>query len=189
MKIFPFILLGVLLCLQTACSTTSSVKRYSPKPITKEEISALELEADQESDDDVALDLLPIKAFPPNAKTRLQIEMDKYLGVRYRYGGSSSSGMDCSGFVSRVFADALNVKLPRSSSAQARAGTAVNKSDLQFGDLVFFKIRRNRISHVGVYLGDEQFMHASTKLGVVVSSLNEPYYKRAYATARRIGAF
>ncbi len=182
-------LFGLVLLVSACASTTSSV-RFSAKPISKEEIKALEADAERELDDDVAVDLLPpLKQFPANARERLENEMDKYLGVRYRYGGTGVSGMDCSGFVSRVFYDALNISLPRSSAAQAKVGVAVRKANLAFGDLVFFKIRRNRISHVGIYVGDNNFVHASTKLGVIVSSLEEPYYKRTYATARRLGNF
>jgi len=184
---FALMLIGLATLLSACASTTSSV-RFRATPISKDEISALEAEAEQEADDDVVVDLLPPpRTLPANARERLENEMDKYLGVRYRYGGTGVTGMDCSGFVSRVFNDALNIKLPRSSAAQAKVGVAVGKANLQFGDLVFFKIRRNRISHVGIYVGDGNFVHASTKLGVIVSSLSEPYYKRTYATARRIG--
>lgn len=179
-----------LVLLVSACALTTSSMRFSAKPISKDEIKSIEADAEQEADDDAAVDLLPPpRQLPVNARERLENEMDKYLGVRYRYGGMGMTGMDCSGFVSRVFLDALNIKLPRSSAAQAQVGVAVSKSNLQFGDLVFFKIRRHRISHVGVYVGDNNFVHASTKLGVIVSSLNETYYKRTYATARRIGTF
>lgn len=182
--------LVALAVLESACTATSSARRFNPTPITKEEIAGLEEEAAREDDDDVVVDLIPPpKTFPKDAKSRLQAEMEKYLGVRYRYGGMNENGMDCSGFVARVFNDALDIKLPRSSAAQAKMGEPVSKANLKFGDLVFFKIRRNRISHVGVYLSDGNFIHASTKVGVIVSSLSEPYYKRAYATARRLGDF
>lgn len=186
---FAVILFG-LAALVSACASTTSSVRFSAKLISKEEIKAIEADARAEADDDAVVDLLPLpKKFPANARERLENEMDKYLGVRYRYGGTGVTGMDCSGFVSRVFLDALDIKLPRSSAAQAKVGVAVSKSKLKFGDLVFFKIRRNRISHVGIYVGDNNFVHASTKLGVIVSSLNERYYKRTYATARRLGNF
>ncbi len=185
--LFTLALLG-LIVFTNACTSTTTSLRFAPTPMSKDDIKALESDAEREPDDDVVVDLLPPpKQLPPNARERLENEMDKYLGVRYRYGGTGVAGMDCSGFVSRVFADALDIKLPRSSAAQAKVGAAVSKANLQFGDLVFFKIRRNRISHVGIYVGDGNFVHASTKLGVIVSSLSEPYYKRTYATARRIG--
>ncbi len=189
LTLFSVSLLGLVL-FATACASSTSAIRFSVKPFSKEEITALEADAEREADDDAVVDLLPpLKQFPANARERLENEMDKYLGVRYRYGGTGISGMDCSGFVSRVFYDALNISLPRSSAAQAKVGVAVRKANLAFGDLVFFKIRRNRISHVGIYIGDNYFVHASTKLGVIVSSLNEPYYQRTYATARRLGNF
>ncbi len=187
--LFFLALFGLIVFVSACASTTSSV-RFSAKLISKEEIKSLEADAEREPDDDAVVDVLPPpKVLPTNARERLENEMDKYLGVRYRYGGTGIAGMDCSGFVSRVFYDALNISLPRSSAAQAKVGVAVSRAKLEFGDLVFFKIRRNRISHVGIYVGDNNFVHASTKLGVIVSSLDEPYYKRRYVTARRIGKF
>lgn len=110
---------------------------------------------------------------------------ESYLGVGYRFGGSSRAGMDCSGFVRRVFQDALGLELPRTSRAQIGAGSAVSRDDLRPGDLVFF---RNWlvIDHVGIYYDEGRFIHSSSTLGVTVTSMDDPYFAPRYAGARRL---
>lgn len=112
-----------------------------------------------------------------------------YQGVRYRWGGMSRSGVDCSGFTSVVFLS-QGIKLPRTALQQSRIGAAVSQSDLQAGDLVFFRTNRGvRINHVGIYVGNRKFIHAATGGGhVMISDLDDKYYKRCYATARRVAA-
>jgi cell wall-associated NlpC family hydrolase len=99
--------------------------------------------------------------------------------------GLSKDGIDCSGFVHITFKSKLGVNLPRSSDLQAELGTGINKDELQAGDLVFFKTGRT-LKHVGVYLEEGRFLHASTKSGVMISHLNESYWKSAYWKARRL---
>lgn len=109
-----------------------------------------------------------------------------YLGVRYRYGAASRSATDCSGFTTQVFR-AQGVKLPRTAREQSGRGQKVSKGELKEGDLVFFNTRGSRVSHVGIYKGNGQFIHASSGKGkVMVSSLNEGYYQRRFAGARRV---
>jgi cell wall-associated NlpC family hydrolase len=109
-----------------------------------------------------------------------------YRGSRYRWGGGSPSGFDCSGFTSYVYKQ-FGIKLPHSSSGQSGAGKYVPKSQLQAGDLVFFHTSRGGISHVGIYIGNGQFVHASSAKGRVrTDSLNSGYYSRRYVTARRL---
>ncbi len=107
-------------------------------------------------------------------------------GARYRRGGTSRGGFDCSGFTRYIFAK-YGVSLPHSSSAQSRIGTPVAKSDLSPGDLVFFQTYRRGISHVGIYIGSGQFVHAATRgRGVTTDSLNSGYYAQRYRGARRV---
>ncbi len=121
----------------------------------------------------------------PTARRVLEIA-HRYLGRPYRYGGSSSRGFDCSGFALHVYRS-VGVRLPHSASAQARLGKPVPRSQLQPGDLVFFRTRGRRISHVGIYIGNGRFIHASSARGRVrIDSLNTGYYQRRYVCARRI---
>ena len=119
----------------------------------------------------------------------LMKEIINLLGVRYRYGGMDAvRGIDCSAFVGTIYSRALGLRLPRSSNEQFSTGTKIRKNDLKVGDLVFFKTRRNRgpVSHVGIYVGQEYFAHASTKHGVIISTLSEGYYDRTFVGARRL---
>ncbi|HLW46773.1 MAG TPA: C40 family peptidase [bacterium] len=107
-----------------------------------------------------------------------------HLGSPYRWAGIGRGGFDCSGLVSRVFA-AAGVALPHSSSEQYGAGTAVPAARLVPGDLVFFRTYTSGPSHVGIYLGGNRFIHASASRGVVVSSMDEPYFRARFLGARR----
>jgi len=122
---------------------------------------------------------------PESVKDALYAQYDEWKGTRYQIGGLSKDGVDCSGFVHMTFKSRLSITLPRSSELQAELGADVDKDRLQAGDLVFFKTGRT-LRHVGVYLEDGRFLHASTKLGVVISGLNESYWRSAYWKARRL---
>ncbi len=115
------------------------------------------------------------------------MEIIKYLDTPYKYGGSSLNGIDCSAFTQSVYQDALNVNLNRTARDQFTQGKVVSREELEFGDLVFFNTRRRvRPGHVGIYIGDGLFAHASTKGGVMISSLDEDYYSKRFMGARRI---
>lgn len=122
---------------------------------------------------------------------RLLAEANGWLGTPYKYGGNSKSGVDCSGMVCMVFDNALSIKLPRSSAQQGEWCAKIKKSDLQPGDLLFFTTRSGSkaISHVGMYIGDGNMIHASTSKGVIISSLNEDYYVRTYHSSGRVGQY
>lgn len=122
------------------------------------------------------------------AREKLIMEIIKYLDTPYKFGGSTLNGIDCSAFTQSVYQDALNVNLNRTARDQFTQGKIVESRDeLQFGDLVFFNTRRRvRPGHVGIYIGDGLFAHASTKGGVMISSLDEDYYSRRYMGARRV---
>lgn len=111
-----------------------------------------------------------------------------HLGTRYVYGGASAGGFDCSGFTMYVFAQ-VGIKLPHGATSQLSYGTEVSRSDLQPGDLVFFQDYGYTASHVGIYIGGDQFIHASSSYYnghcVVITSLSETYYNNHYLTARR----
>jgi murein DD-endopeptidase / murein LD-carboxypeptidase len=109
-----------------------------------------------------------------------------WLSTHYRYGGKNQQGIDCSGFASVLYRNAYNLMLSGGSARIfAEDVVPVEKENLQEGDLVFFRIRKKRISHVGVYLGKNKFAHATRSAGVVVSDLNDPYYRKYYYKAGR----
>jgi cell wall-associated NlpC family hydrolase len=130
-------------------------------------------------------------SFVDRATATVQDAIDQaidLLGVRYRYGGSSpEAGFDCSGFVSHVFHEGLGVILPRTSKELSKSGEAISRDDLRPGDLVFFNTMRNAFSHVGIYLGDDQFVHAPRRGGRVrIEDLRGSYWRKHFDGARRI---
>lgn len=110
--------------------------------------------------------------------------LEQWYGTPYRMGGSDTTGIDCSGFVQQYMSYRYRLNLPRTSRNMYEACRRVPVDAMQEGDLVFFHIQRRRVvSHVGVYLGNNKFVHASTKYGVVISDLNDPYYREHFAGA------
>ena len=120
-------------------------------------------------------------------KLRLERSLN-FLGVPYRRGGTSPlAGFDCSGFVGKVFTDALGFGMPRTAAEMAQMGEQVNRSELKPGDLVFFNTMRRTFSHVGIYLGNNQFVHAPSSGGVVrVEDMRIGYWAVRYDGARRL---
>jgi lipoprotein Spr len=112
--------------------------------------------------------------------------IDDWFGAPYQYGGKSKTGVDCSGFVSQLYANVYGQTLSGSSASIHKASDKVSKKNLQEGDLVFFKISSDQVSHIGVYLQNNRFVHASTKRGVVINSLQEEYYTKYYFSGGRI---
>lgn len=109
---------------------------------------------------------------------------NEWKHVKYRFGGNSKRGIDCSAFTQRIYKEKFDIKIPRSTRTQVKVGKEVKKSELELGDLIFFKTGK-RDRHVGVYMGNGDFMHASIK-GVKFSKVDKPFYKKAYWTSRRI---
>ncbi|PWC14162.1 endopeptidase [Brenneria roseae subsp. americana] len=135
------------------------------------------------------------KGPPPNARlsdsimviAQLNDQLNEWYRTPYRYGGLDRNGIDCSGFVYLTFRDRFGLQLPRTTEAQTELGERVDRDSLLPGDLVFFKTGSGSNGlHVGIYDKDDQFIHASTSQGVIRSSLDNVYWKRAYWQARRI---
>jgi cell wall-associated NlpC family hydrolase len=129
----------------------------------------------------------PIIETPSIEKIRLEkllAQHQEWKGTRYRMGSHSKSGTDCSGFVLITFREKFGIELPRSTGEQNKLGIDVKKNELITGDLVFF--RTGRYNHVGIYLEDGQFLHASTRAGVKISKLSDPYWKTRYWKAKRL---
>lgn len=108
------------------------------------------------------------------------------MGTPYEMRGEDTTGFDCSGFTARIYRDAMAIRIPRSTKEQYEFGTSVDRDDLRFGDLVFFATSGRTPSHVGIYVGDGLFAHASVSIGVTISPLASSYYDRRYVGARRV---
>lgn len=127
-----------------------------------------------------------------DAQTReLMAEARKWLGTKYRYGGHSRSGTDCSGMIMELFRKVYGLKLPRSSAQQQAYSVRIRRDELRAGDLLFFDTTKGRrgVSHVGLYMGGGEMIHASGSRGVIVSRIDERYYKDRYHSSGRVLAF
>ncbi|MDE6303421.1 MAG: C40 family peptidase [Paramuribaculum sp.] len=127
----------------------------------------------------------------PQPKQRLLNEANNWIGVKYRYGGTTRDGVDCSGLTMQVYDNALNIKLPRNSDEQRQWCEPLRRDQMGEGDLVFFSPKGNKggVNHVAIYLGNNKFVHASTSSGVIVSSLDEPYYDQRYHSSGRVARY
>lgn len=121
------------------------------------------------------------KKYQQIIKQNLENIYKEWKGTKYRLGGTSKKGIDCSAFTKTIFSS-FHVHIPRSTTGQKKIGKKIKQSNLKIGDLIFF--RKNR--HVGIYIGNRQFMHSSSSQGVTISSLDNLYWKRTYTQSRRI---
>lgn len=121
-------------------------------------------------------------------KNAIEKEARTWLGTKYKYGGNTRNGIDCSGLVVEVFRSVMGIKLPRTSAEQQKYCKNINKSELHPGDLLFFATgkKKKSVTHVGIYIGDGRMIHASSSRGVIVSVINEAYYRRRYLSSGRI---
>ena len=117
-------------------------------------------------------------------KNKLYAQYKNWKGVKYRMGGLSKSGIDCSGFVYRTFRSQLGINIPRSTEQQSLSGTQIDKNKLKPGDLIFFKTE-SKVRHVGIYLENNSFLHASSSKGVMISKLDNVYWKSKYWKSKR----
>lgn len=126
------------------------------------------------------------KSIPTNTtKAKLEQQYKQYQGIAYKYGGTDKNGFDCSGFVNKVYKDAFNIQLPRTTKEMAKLGKKINRNNLKIGDLVFFKPSK-KYMHLGIYVGNNLFMHSSSSKGVTKSSINNAYWIKKYKFAKRI---
>jgi len=115
----------------------------------------------------------------------LRKEFSYWKGTPYRLGGNDKKGIDCSALVKKIYHASFNITLPRTTETQVKQGYLVYKDQLQVGDLIFFKTGW-QTRHVGIYIGNNEFIHASTSKGVITSSINNVYWKGKYWQSRRI---
>jgi len=124
-----------------------------------------------------------------NSATNLVNTARSHIGTPYSYGGTTTSGFDCSGYTQYVFKQE-GISIPRTTDQQYAMGTSVAKSDLKTGDIVFFNTSGSGVSHDGIYIGSGKFIHSSTSKGVMISSINDPaYWGSRYIGARRVHDF
>lgn len=115
-------------------------------------------------------------------------EAERWIGTPYKYAGYDRNGTDCSGMVLTIYDEVLSIKIPRNSAKQAEFCKKISSEDVRPGDLVFFATGKDpdRISHVGIMLNDNDFVHSSTSKGVVISQVETPYYQRTFKMFGRV---
>lgn len=168
-RVTLLLLVTVLFLCLCGCSTKSTVSCISRDPNMADELSR------------------PLPQFNENGDVTeaLREYYNSWQGTRYRYGGLSRNGVDCSGLTLLTFKELFGKDLPRTVWEQVKEGTKIPKTSLQAGDLVFFNIGRYQ-KHVGIYLEDDLFIHASRSSGVMISSLNNVYWQKRYWQAQRL---
>ena len=127
----------------------------------------------------------PARLDNKSVKNKIYSQHRTWKGTRYSLGGLSKRGIDCSGLVYTTYRDQLGIELPRTTEYQVLLGRAVKRNELRAGDLVFFKTSR-KVRHVGIYIENGKFFHASTSKGVTISGLNDYYWRDKYWQARRV---
>ncbi|HEX4500340.1 MAG TPA: bifunctional murein DD-endopeptidase/murein LD-carboxypeptidase [Scandinavium sp.] len=174
LRAIPAVAVAVLL---SACSTTNTAKNMHSEThgVGNEDPSSLQ--ASQDEFESMVRNL--------DVKSRLMDQYASWKGVRYRLGGETKRGIDCSAFVQRTFREQFGMDLPRSTYEQQEMGKSIKRNQLRTGDLVLFRAGSTG-RHVGIYIGNNQFVHASTSSGVTISNMDEPYWNKRYNEARRV---
>lgn len=118
---------------------------------------------------------------------KLYYFIDEWMGVPYKYGGNDKNGIDCSGFTGLLYREVYNKNVSGPTSTLIELTNIISENELKEGDMVFFHIeKKGKVSHVGVYLQNNKFVHATTKKGVMINDLNENYYKQHYFKSGRL---
>lgn len=172
------ILLVVALLLVVGCQPAIRYSSKPPNPRTAGGLGYPEPEPEKPYE--------PVERQSAVDVARLSSIVEDYVGTKYRSGGYGKLGVDCSGLVYAVYRDYGNIHLPPNTKKLYTQLPRVSYREIQYGDLVFFSLEGKHASHVGIYVGDDKFVHASRSQGVICSSLTEEYYLSAYVGARRV---
>lgn len=173
-RVLPAVALATLL---SACSSTNTNGNAQTDTHAVKGHNGFLLQASQDEFEQMVQNV--------DIKSRLMDQYSDWKGVRYRLGGTSKRGIDCSAFVQTTFREQFGLDLPRSTYQQEDTGKSIQRNKLRPGDLVLFRAGSTG-RHVGIYLGNDNFVHASTSSGVMISNLNEAYWKNRYRDARRV---
>jgi cell wall-associated NlpC family hydrolase len=176
---FFFSVLGVLVSCKSSKKLTTANEHNSKSKGTNSN-SSISSQIKKKYSTILQVDEQKIKSVP------LYALIDEWYGTAYKYGGCDKSGIDCSNFAAVIYQEIYSKSLKGSSAAIFNQCIAVSKNELEEGDLVFFKIEKNTISHIGIYLQNNKFVHATTKKGVMIDDLNEAYYAKSFYKGGRL---
>jgi len=193
-----FSLFCLLLVAALSFSSCDAVKRFLSTDLEEEDYSLGELYVDEYVKE---VPYVPTPSAEAKAEGRvnsLGIErsegdnedlynaIQSWIGTPYRYGGTTKSGVDCSGFVGNIYQEVYNKKLHRVANDMQQDCTLISRSELKEGDLVFFTNSKGRVSHVGIFLKDDIFAHSSTSRGVIISRLGDSYWSKHFYKGGRV---
>src|SRR5690554_5258321 len=179
--------LAVLMALLTGCAGTTTATREIQDDYFARQLPGLMSSENllMSPVDNPVVGLNSLRHSPPRKiREALLAQHERWAGTPYRLGGTGRGGIDCSALVQNVFNETFRLELPRTTGEQVQQGTPISRAELQVGDLIFFR-PPGRYDHVGIYVGDGYFLHASTSRGVMLSELNNSYWQRYYWQARR----
>lgn len=184
-KTYLLVLLGVLCFYLTGCgiSKRATVQERQEKVLTEKENPEIETESEQPIP--MAMDVSSRIENLTSIQKQLQNAHQEWQGTPYRYGGEGSNGIDCSAFTQQIFRDFFDRDLPRHTRSQLQVGDGIRRRSIKTGDLIFFKTGRRSL-HVGISMGNGDFLHASVSSGVMVSNIAEQYWAARYLGARRV---
>lgn len=182
-------ILSVLLVLLCFYMTGCGISQRATVPSSPEKTTNPEekpgVQTDNEQPAPTAMDVSSTIENITSIEKQLENAHLEWRGTPYRYGGESSTGIDCSAFTQQVFQDFFDKNLPRNTRRQLQEGTGVRRRSIKTGDLIFFKTGRRSL-HVGISMGDGDFLHASVSSGVMISNIAEQYWATRYLGARRV---
>jgi cell wall-associated NlpC family hydrolase len=187
-RIFCFLLSSIVVF---ALSCKSGKKTSSAKKKSVDNTEKTAKQASLLNTKDIALKKKYAEILGTNEKDinnlKLYYFIDEWMGVPYKYGGNDKNGIDCSGFTGMLYREVYNKNVSGPTSTLIDLTSIINESELKEGDMVFFHIeKKGKVSHVGVYLQNNKFVHATTKKGVMINDLNENYYKQHYFKSGRV---
>src|SRR5690606_16584499 len=158
----------ILLILLSGCSASRTLPKHSNTTVSSKNARQIQHDFAQQL------------GVSPDEITRIDLYsyINDWLGVKYRYGGNSKSGIDCSAFTGNLYREIYQINLPRTSADMAKEIKTTKKHKLKEGDLVFFSFGKKRIDHVGIYLKNDRFVHVSSSKGVIISKLSDPWYEK-----------
>lgn len=179
--------LGVSLALLSGCAGPSKSSLEAPEDYFARQLPGMSSFSNPMMSpvDNPILQVNSLHNPPPElVRAALLAQHERWAGTPYRLGGTGRGGIDCSALVQNVFNETFRLELPRTTAEQVQQGTPISRAELQVGDLIFFR-PPGRYDHVGIYVGDGYFLHASTSRGVMLSELDNSYWQRYYWQARR----
>lgn len=177
LKIFQFCVLGVFASYLTGCGISHrTVAPHEERP---------EVETEGRPEAPSVMSVSSPEISESSVEQQLHSAYREWQGTPYLFGGEGMSGIDCSALTKIVFRDFFNTELPRNTRSQLQVGSAVRRRSIRTGDLIFFKTGR-KLLHVGISMGDGDFLHASISSGVMISNIGEPYWATRYLGARRV---